>query len=61
MNFVQSRIPALVCSLHLEYGCHQARSYGPKMTKNQKLSPLISLAEKAKKSKTFTVGNLGQK
>jgi len=27
----------------------------------QKLSPLVSLAEKAKKSKTFTVGNLGQK
>jgi len=27
MNFAQSRIPALVCSLQLEYGCHQARSY----------------------------------
>jgi len=29
--------------------------------KKQKLSPLVSLAEKAKKSKTFTLGNLGQK
>jgi len=28
MNFVQSRIPALVCSLQSKYGCHQARSYG---------------------------------
>jgi len=31
------------------------------MTKKKKLSPLVSLAEKAKKTKTFTVGNLGQK
>jgi len=28
MNYAQSRIPALVCSLQSEYGCHQARSYG---------------------------------
>jgi len=28
MNFAQSRIPALVCSVLSEYGCHQARSYG---------------------------------
>jgi len=28
MNFAQSRISALVCSLQSEYGCHQARSYG---------------------------------
>jgi len=28
MNFVQSRIPALFCSLQSEYGCHQALSYG---------------------------------
>ena len=28
MDFAQSRIPALVCSLLSEYGCHQARSYG---------------------------------
>jgi len=28
MNFAQSRIPALFCSLQSEYGCHQARSYG---------------------------------
>jgi len=28
MNFAQSRIPALVCSLQSEYGCQQARSYG---------------------------------
>jgi len=28
MNFAQSRIPALVCSLQSEYGCHQARSWG---------------------------------
>jgi len=28
MNFAQSRIPALVCSLQSEYDCHQARSYG---------------------------------
>jgi len=28
MNFAQSRIPALVCSLQSEYGCHQARSCG---------------------------------
>jgi len=27
----------------------------------QKLSPLVSLAEKAKKTKTFTLANLGQK
>jgi len=27
MNFAQSRIPALVCSLPPEYGCHQSRSY----------------------------------
>jgi len=34
----------------------------PKMTKKkQKLSPLVSLTYKAKKSKTSTVGNLGQK
>jgi len=26
MNFAQSRIPALVCSLQSEYGCHQAHS-----------------------------------
>jgi len=28
MSLAQSRIPALVCSLQSEYGCHQARSYG---------------------------------
>ena len=28
MNFAQSRIPALFCSLQSEYGCHQAGSYG---------------------------------
>jgi len=28
MNFPQSRISALVCSLQSEYGCHQALSYG---------------------------------
>jgi len=28
MNFAQSRISALVCSLQSEYGCHQARSCG---------------------------------
>jgi len=28
MNFAQSRIPALFCSLQSEYGCHQACSYG---------------------------------
>jgi len=28
MNFAQSRIPALVCSVQSEHGCHQARSYG---------------------------------
>jgi len=28
--------------------------------KNKKLSPLVSLAEKAKKMKNFTNGNLGQ-
>jgi len=27
MNFAQSRISALVCSLQSEYSCHQARSY----------------------------------
>jgi len=26
INFTQSRIPALVCSLQSEYGCNQARS-----------------------------------
>jgi len=26
MNFAQSRIPELVCSLQSEYGCHQASS-----------------------------------
>jgi len=35
------------------------------LTKNDqeklKLSPLVSLAEKVKKTKTFTLGNLGQK
>jgi len=33
----------------------------PKITKKKKLSPLVSLAKKAQKSKTFTVGNLGLK
>jgi len=28
MNFAQSSIPALVCSLQSECGCHQARSCG---------------------------------
>jgi len=28
LNFARSRIPALVCRLPSEYGCHQARSYG---------------------------------
>jgi len=28
MNFAQSRIPALVCSLQSEYACHHARSQG---------------------------------
>jgi len=28
MNFAQSIIPALVCSLQSEYGSHQARSNG---------------------------------
>ena len=28
MDFAQSRIPALVCSLQSEYGCHQAGSNG---------------------------------
>ena len=27
-NFAQSRMPALVCNLQLEYGCHQMRSQG---------------------------------
>jgi len=26
MNFAQSRITSLVCSLQSEYGCHQARA-----------------------------------
>jgi len=29
--------------------------------KNEKLSPLVSLAQKAKKTKTFLFDNLGQK
>jgi len=34
----------------------------PKITrKKQKLSPLVSLAKNAQKTKTFTIGNLGQK
>jgi len=28
MDYAQSRIPALVCSLQSEHGYHQARSYG---------------------------------
>jgi len=28
MNFAQSRIPALVCSLQSEYGCYKAHSQG---------------------------------
>jgi len=28
MNFAQSRITELVCSLQSEYDCHQARSQG---------------------------------
>jgi len=28
MNFAQSRITALFCSLQSVYGCHQPRSYG---------------------------------
>jgi len=44
MNFAQSRIPALLCSLQSEYGCHQARSYGEQRgdaTPNSKAFRLI--------------------
>jgi len=44
MNFAQSRIPALVCSLQSEYDCHQARSYGGQRgnaTLNSKVFRLI--------------------
>jgi len=30
INVAQSRIPALVCSLQLVYGCHQVRKQGGK-------------------------------
>jgi len=44
MNFAQSRIPALVCSLQAEYGCHTARSQGGQWgnaTSNSKVCRLI--------------------
>jgi len=39
VNFAQSRIPALVCSLQSEYGCQQTRSYGD----NGAMSPPIPM------------------
>jgi len=44
MNFAQSQIPALVCSLQSEYGCHKARSQGRQRgnaTSNSKVCWLI--------------------
>jgi len=42
MNFAQSQIPALVCSLQSEYGCHQACSYGGQRVK-AKATPSTNL------------------
>jgi len=56
MNFAQSRIPALVCSLQSEYGCHQARSYGGQRgnaTPNSNVFRLIKYL-KYKPKKYFT-------
>ena len=56
MNFAQSQIPALFCSLQSEYGCHQARSYGGQRgnaTPNSKDFGLIQYL-KYKSKKTFS-------
>jgi len=45
MNFAQSRITALFCSLQSEYGCHKAHSYGEQRgnaTPNSKVFRLIT-------------------
>ena len=39
INVPQSRLPALVCSPQLEYGCHQARSQGD----NGSISPQFQI------------------
>jgi len=49
INFAQSQMPALICNLRSEYGCHQARSRGT-MSPNSKVFRLTKyLKYKTKK------------
>jgi len=58
MNFAQSRIHALVCSLQLEYYCHQARSYGRQRDKATPNSNVFRLMKYLKyKPKKFLSAN----
>jgi len=41
INFAQSRMPALVCNLQSDSGCHQARSQGGQCPPNPKVFRLV--------------------
>jgi len=59
MNFAQSRILALICSLKSECGCHQARSYGEQWDNTTSNSNVFRLIKYLKyKPKKYFSANL---